>query len=189
MDVKASTNRPGQSRKRGHSCPEDVEARWQCAASRLSWGVLKVAKEEEFPFINPEKISYDTLERQVYDYIMKEDVTSVCSLTVCLLHMREREPPFPTKLSPPKPVRLSFPYPSVFYGDDILSYLRNVVRNLPFTAYGQPRFNDMQLERLLSIQSPDKLAVALEPYLDVEELRQLRSRLLAWNIIRLFSRG
>ena len=54
--------RQGVGQKRHHTCPENNEHRWQCAASRLAWGILKKAQRYEYPFINPEKILYEEIQ-------------------------------------------------------------------------------------------------------------------------------
>jgi hypothetical protein len=62
--------------------------------------------------------SHAKLEEQVYDTITQETDTK--------------------RRDVPEPVRLSFPYPSLFYGDDILGYLRNILRNLPPIVASEP---------------------------------------------------
>lgn len=46
---------------------------------------------------------------------------------------------------------------------------------------GKARLTEKQKQELLSIDSEDELADALEKHLETEELRQLRHRLLSWN--------
>lgn len=155
-----------------HTCPETGLARWQCTASRLYWALMEYVEtlrgtnaDGNYPHVNPETIHYKALTEYIMGYILENTFRSV--------------------VDPPMPSRISFPYPSIFYGDSgVLEYLRNIARFLPPDMYGMQRIPAEQLQELLKIEDAGELAEKLEAFLESDERRQLRVRLVQWKTVK-----